>query len=152
MSIMLLFKNIKRESVDTVKHTLEIMKSYPYAEIHIGTDSQNINKETCYTTVIAYRLGSRGVHYIFSKQKREIIRDMWTRLWKEAEYSVDVAEWLTKKITLKVEIDMDYNEDKSFKSHKLISAAKGWANSLGYKVNVKPNNQIATRAADYHCK
>ena len=102
--------------------------------------------------MIAYRLGSRGVHYIFSKQKREIIRDMWTRLWKEAEYSVDVAEWLTKKIALKVEIDMDYNEDKSYKSHKLISAAKGWANSLGYKVNVKPNNQIATRAADYHCK
>ena len=149
---MLLFKNIKGERVDTVKHTLEIMKFYPYAEIHIGTDSQNINKETCYTTVIAYRLGSRGVHYIFSKQKREIIRDMWTRLWKEAEYSVDVAEWLTKKIALKVEIDMDYNEDKSYKSHKLISAAKGWANSLGYKVNVKPNNQIATRAADYHCK
>ena len=149
---MLLFKNIKGERVDTVNHTLEIMKSYPYAEIHIGTDSQNINKETLYTTVIAYRLGSRGVHYIFSKQKKEIIRDMWTRLWKEAEYSVDVAEWLTKKITLKVEIDMDYNEDKSYKSYKLISAAKGWANSLGYKVNVKPNNQIATRAADYHCK
>tara|TARA_B100000941_G_C28308512_1_gene450259 strand:+ start:277 stop:726 length:450 start_codon:yes stop_codon:yes gene_type:complete len=149
---MLLFKNIKGERVDTVNHTLEIMKSYPYAEIHIGTDSQNINKETLYTTVIAYRLGSRGVHYIFSKQKKKIIRDMWTRLWKEAEYSVDVAEWLTKKITLKVEIDMDYNEDKSYKSHKLISAAKGWANSLGYKVNVKPNNQIATRAADYHCK
>lgn len=149
---MLLFKNIKGERVDTVNHTLEIIKSYPYAEIHIGTDSQNINKETLYTTVIAYRLGSRGVHYIFSKQKKEIIRDMWTRLWKEAEYSVDVAEWLTKKITLKVEIDMDYNEDKSYKSYKLISAAKGWANSLGYKVNVKPNNQIATRAADYHCK
>ena len=149
---MLLFKNIKGENIDTVNHTLEIMKSYPYAEIHIGTDSQNINKETYYTTVIAYRLGSRGVHYIFSKQKREIIRDMWTRLWKEAEYSVDVAEWLTKKIALKVEIDMDYNEDKSYKSHKLISAAKGWANSLGYKVNVKPNNQIETRAADYHCK
>ena len=149
---MLLFKNIKGERVDTVNHTLEIIKSYPYAEIHIGTDSQNINKETLYTTVIAYRLGSRGVHYIFSKQKKELIRDMWTRLWKEAEYSVDVAEWLTKKITLKVEIDMDYNEDKSYKSYKLISAAKGWANSLGYKVNVKPNNQIATRAADYHCK
>ena len=149
---MLLFKNIKGENIDTVNHTLEIMKSYPYAEIHIGTDSQNINKETYYTTVIAYRLGSRGVHYIFSKPKKKIIRDMWTRLWKEAEYSVDVAEWLTKKITLKVEIDMDYNEDKSYKSHKLISAAKGWANSLGYKVNVKPNNQIATRAADYHCK
>ena len=58
----------------------------------------------------------------------------------------------TELFTIKVQIDMDYNGDESFQSHKLISAAKGWANSLGYKVNVKPNNQIATRAADYHCK
>jgi len=77
---------------------------------------------------------------------------MWTRLWKEAEDSIDAAEWLTKQISVKVEIDMDYNEDENFKSHKLISAAKGWANSLGYKVNIKPNKQIATKAADHHCK
>ena len=149
---MLLFKNIKGDRLDPVQHTIEVLKNYPYAEIHIGTDSQNINKQTYYTTVIAYRLGTRGVHYIFNKSKRKLITDMWTRLWKEAELSIDVAEWLTQKITLKVEIDMDYNSDESFKSHKLISAAQGWANSLGYKVNIKPNNQIATRAADYHCK
>jgi predicted RNase H-related nuclease YkuK (DUF458 family) len=47
---------------------------------------------------------------------------------------------------------MDYNDDESHKSNRLISAAKGWANSLGYKVNVKPNNQIATKAADHHCR
>ena len=149
---MLLFKNIKGDRLDPVQHTIEVLKNYPYAEIHIGTDSQNINKLTHYTTVIAYRLGTRGVHYIFNKSNRKLITDMWTRLWKEAELSIDVAEWLTQKITLKVEIDMDYNSDESFKSHKLISAAQGWANSLGYKVNIKPNNQIATRAADYHCK
>ena len=152
MIIMLLFKNIKGDRLDPVQHTIEVLKNYPYAEIHIGTDSQNINKQTYYTTVIAYRLGTRGVHYIFNKSNRKLITDMWTRLWKEAELSIDVAEWLTQKITLKVEIDMDYNSDESFKSHKLISAAQGWANSLGYKVNIKPNNQIATRAADYHCK
>ena len=149
---MLLFKNIKGDRLDPVQHTIEVLKNYPYAEIHIGTDSQNINKQTHYTTVIAYRLRTRGVHYIFNKSNRKLITDMWTRLWKEAELSIDVAEWLTQKITLKVEIDMDYNSDESFKSHKLISAAQGWANSLGYKVNIKPNNQIATRAADYHCK
>jgi len=149
---MLLFKNIKGDKLDPVQHTIEVLKNYPYAEIHIGTDSQNIYKQTHYTTVIAYRLGTRGVHYIFNKSNRKLITDMWTRLWKEAELSIDVAEWLTQKITLKVEIDMDYNSDESFKSHKLISAAQGWANSLGYKVNIKPNNQIATRAADYHCK
>ena len=149
---MLLFKDIRGNPIDPVKHTLDVIKNYPYVEINIGTDSQNINRQSRYTTVIAYRLGSRGVHYILSKTHVNIIRDMWTRLWKEAEFSVDTAEWLTKKVSIRVEIDMDYNEDESYKSHKLISAAKGWANSLGYKVNVKPNNQIATRAADYHCK
>jgi len=48
---MLLFKNIKGDRIDPVNHTLEVIKNYPYAEIHIGTDSQNINKETRYTTV-----------------------------------------------------------------------------------------------------
>ena len=149
---MLLFKDIKGQPVDPVVRTLEVIKNYPYAEIHIGTDSQNINKQSRYTTVIAYKLGSRGVHYIMSKSQLPLVRDMWKRLWKEAELSIDTAEWLTQKVSIKVEIDMDYNGDENFKSYKLIAAAKGWANSLGYKVNVKPHNQIATRAADYHCK
>ena len=149
---MLLFKDINGNRVDPISHTLEIIKHYPYAEIHIGTDSQNMGKQTRYTTVIAYRLGTRGVHYILSKSKVTLIKDMWTRLWQEAEKSIDVAEWLTQQIAVRVEIDMDYNGDENFKSHKLVAAAKGWANSLGYKVNVKPHNQIATRAADHHCK
>ena len=46
---------------------------------------------------------------------------MWSRLWKEAEMSIDVAEWLTNQISVRVEIDMDYNSDENFKSSKLIS-------------------------------
>tara|TARA_X000000950_G_scaffold56067_2_gene67324 strand:- start:10284 stop:10733 length:450 start_codon:yes stop_codon:yes gene_type:complete len=149
---MRLFKDVKGERIDPIEHTLNILKNYPHVQIHIGSDSQNVGKKTKYATVIAYRYGSRGVHYILSKKTEVIIKDMWTRLWKEAEMSIDVAEWLTHQVSVRVEIDMDYNSDENFKSSKLISATKGWANSLGYKVNVKPNNQIATRAADYHCK
>lgn len=149
---MRLFKNIKGERIDPVEHTLKILRDYPTVKIHIGSDSQNIGKKTKYATVIAYRYGSRGVHYILSKKTELLIKDMWTRLWKEAEMSIDIAQWLTHQVSVRVEIDMDYNSDENFKSSKLISAAKGWANSLGYKVNVKPNNQIATKAADYHCK
>ena len=47
---------------------------------------------------------------------------------------------------------MDYNEDEFYMSNKLVSAARGWASSHGYKVNIKPHKQIATRAADHHCK
>tara|TARA_B100001029_G_C15057135_1_gene455293 strand:+ start:1790 stop:2239 length:450 start_codon:yes stop_codon:yes gene_type:complete len=149
---MRLFKNIKGERIDPIAHTLKILKDYPNVQIHIGSDSQNVGKKTRYATVIAYRYGSRGVHYILSKKNETLLKDMWSRLWKEAEMSIDVAEWLTNQISVRVEIDMDYNSDENFKSSKLISATKGWANSLGYKVNVKPNNQIATKAADYHCK
>ena len=149
---MRLFKNIKGERIDPVEHTLKILRDYPTVKIHIGSDSQNIGKKTKYATVIAYRYGSRGVHYILSKKTELLIKDMWTRLWKEAEMSIDIAQWLTHQVSVRVEIDMDYNSDENFKSNKLISATKGWANSLGYKVNIKPNNQIATKAADYHCK
>ena len=143
---MRLFKNIKGERIDPIAHTIKILKDYPNVQIHIGSDSQNVGKKTRYATVIAYRYGSRGVHYILSKKNEALLKDMWSRLWKEAEMSIDVAEWLTNQISVRVEIDMDYNSDENFKSSKLISATKGWANSLGYKVNVKPNNQIATKA------
>ena len=149
---MLLFKNINGEIIDPLSHTLKVLKNSPYSQIHIGSDSQNVGKKTKYVTAIAYRFGSRGVHYIISKKDEIIIDDIWKRLWKEAEMSIEVAEWLSNQINVKIEIDMDYNNDEKFISNKLISAAKGWANSLGYKVNVKPNNQIATKAADHHCK
>ena len=149
---MRLFKDIKGNNIDPVNHTLSIIKDFPSVKIHVGSDSQNIGKQTNYTSVIAYKLGTRGVHYILSKSSVTIIDDMWKRLWLEAEHSIIVAEWLTKQISVKVEIDMDYNSDEAYRSNKLISATKGWANSLGYKVNVKPNSQIATRAADHHLK
>jgi predicted RNase H-related nuclease YkuK (DUF458 family) len=149
---MRIFRDINGNRIDPIQHTLNILKEHPNVQIHIGSDSQNVGKSSKYATVIAYRFGQRGVHYILNKKVEKLITDMWTRLWKEAEMSIDVAEWLTHQVSVKVEIDMDYNSDENFKSNKLISATKGWANSLGYKVNIKPNNQIATRAADYHCK
>jgi predicted RNase H-related nuclease YkuK (DUF458 family) len=102
--------------------------------------------------VIAYRFGTRGVHYILHKQKVPKIHDKWTRLWKEAELSIETAEWLSEKINVNIQIDLDYNNDEKYFSNKLIQATKGWATSLGYKVNVKPDIQIATRAADYQCR
>ena len=80
------------------------------------------------------------------------IKDKWTRLWNEADYSLEVAEWLTKKVKVQVEIDLDYNSQEKHFSSKLVQPVVGWAMSLGYKTNIKPDNQIATKAADHHCR
>ena len=82
----------------------------------------------------------------------ERINDKFTRLLKEAEYSIEIAQWISEKIKIEIQIDLDYNANDKYFSNKLIPMTKGWANSLGYKVNVKPNEQIATRAADYQCR
>ena len=83
---MRLFKDISGNNIDPVAHTLSILKEYPYAKIHIGSDSQNVGKKTNYTSVIAYRLGTRGVHYILSKSSCEAINDIWKRLWLQNWY------------------------------------------------------------------
>jgi predicted RNase H-related nuclease YkuK (DUF458 family) len=114
------FRTVQGESVDVVSHTLDVLNECPYVEVHIGTDSQNHRRSTVYVTVIAYRYGNRGVHYILHKQKMKKIKDKWTRLWNEADYSIEVAEWLTKKVKVQVEIDLDYNSQEKHFSSKLV--------------------------------
>lgn len=150
---MKLFRKVSGEKVDVVKHTLEIIKNNPSVEIHIGTDSQSEGDKTTYVTAIAYRFGTRGVHYIYWKEKIPRVRNRYNKLFRETELTIEVAEWFTKQIkSVRVELDFDYNKDERFWSQKLVSSTKGWAEGLGYKVNIKPIKQIATRAADYHCR
>ena len=150
---MKIFKTIQGLPVDVVEHTLEVLKTYPISDIHIGTDSQNLRNKTVYVTVIAFRYGIRGAHYLLYKEIVPKIKDNWSRLFKETELSLEVADWFTSKIKVPVQIDMDYNEDINFEiSNRLIPACKGWAVSLGYDVNCKSGEQIATKAADHHCR
>lgn len=142
------FRTVEGKPIDVVEHTLDILKKYPNCQVHIGTDSQNKKKLTRYSTVILYRYGTRGAHYIYTSYKIKRINDKWTRLWKEVEYTIEISEWLNGKINVNIQIDMDYNSDELHFSNKLISSAQGWANSLGYKVNIKPND-LATKAADH---
>jgi len=145
------FNKINGEPIDYLSYTKDMVKNFPSVEIHVGTDSYLLNDNTRYITAIAFRFNKAGVHYIFTKKNFPRIKDNWERLWRETELSVDIARQLEKQ-KVKTEIDMDYNSDERFFSNKLVPVAKGWANSLGFKVNLKPYNQIATSAADYHSK
>lgn len=148
------FKKVKGETIkDLPMYIAKVLKKYPYAEIHVGTDSQNARRHTVYSTVIAFRYGFRGVHYIYTKHRVKKIKNIFERLFKEAEESIEVAEWLKENMpSIEIQIDMDYNSDEQHVSHKLVSSTKGWAESLGYKVNIKPYSQIATKAADHECR
>lgn len=149
----MIFQTVSGKKVSIITHTEKVIQSNPFVEIHIGTDSQRNGEGVSYVTAIAYRYPLKGVHYIYHKTQLPPIKDNWTRLWKETEMSLEIANVMSQNFpSAKFSIDMDYNDDEFYESNKLVAAAKGWAKSYGYKVNIKPTKQIATKAADYHCK
>ena len=75
---------------------------------------------------------------------------MITRLFKEAEDSIKVAEYLRENgVYQPITIDVDYNENTEHRSHKLIPMVKGWILGLGFSMNTKQNIQVASIAADH---
>lgn len=141
------------ETVDILTYVIDKLKENPHLRIYVGTDSQSYGGFTHYAVVVVLRYNQRGGHVLFQRIKVPRIRDHWSRLWKECELSLDVAEWLNKSSPIKIEaIELDYNTKKITESTKLVSATKGWVESLGYKARLKPDEMIACKAADHICR
>lgn len=147
------FKTEAGKLVDILEHCIEELKAFPSLKIHISTDSQNYGANTVYATVVVFRYGLRGAHYIYNKIRIPRIRDTFTRLYKEGELTIECAEYISNNIAVKVDVvEFDYNNKKITKSSNLVPVLKGWAESLGYKALVKPDELIAAKAADHLCR
>lgn len=141
------------EKVDLLEYIAEKIKENPYIKIYIGTDSQNFGGYTHYATAVVLRYNQRGGHVLYKREKIGRIRDHFTRLWKECEYSLEVAQWLRDISAINVEaIELDYNSAKITESSKLVSATVGWCKGEGFNVKVKPDEMIAAKAADHVCR
>lgn len=122
-------------------------------KVYVATDSCVKGRYVHYAVVVALRFESKGAHVVYRKIliPRNEVKDNFTRLFRETEFSVDVANFL-KASGVNVEaIELDYNQDKTWFSYKLLSSCEGWCKSLGYKTVTKPDNMIAARAADKIC-
>lgn len=144
------FKQEDGSMVDILEHSVSQLQAFPDMKIHIATDSQNYGANTVYATVIVFRYGLKGAHYIYNKQRLPRIRNHFNRLYKEGELTIECAEYLTNNTALKVHaLEFDYNNSKKTASTNLVPIMKGWAESLGYKASTKPDLLIATKAADH---
>jgi len=144
-------RDARQRKIDVLKYALQQVKRTPEMEVYVGSDSQNYQTRTIYCTVVAFRIPGCGADYVFLTESLPPVRDFWQRLWREVEMSMEVAQLLSAN-NVDCEIEMDYNEDKRYKSNVLVPAAKGWATSLGYNVRCKPNCKLATFVADIHCR
>ena len=143
--------------VDLIKHSKKIFqdKFVNYGEdvkVYVGTDSQNKRRKSTYATVVVFRYGHRGAHYIFSRHSVKKIRDRRIRLMRECELSIEIALKLRENGIPVYSIDLDFNKDKKFGSNAVVQAAQGWCEGLGFRANVKPELLLATKAADHLCR
>jgi predicted RNase H-related nuclease YkuK (DUF458 family) len=146
---MKFYKKEGGELVSGLTHTFDVLRQHPDAKVYVGSDSQNARHSTTYVTVIAYRYGNNGAHYVYHKQSLPRVKDKWTRLWKEVELSLEVAKWLEEN-SVKVHcVDLDLNEKITAGSNDLMAAARGYIIGMGFSCTVKPEEQVASRAADH---
>jgi hypothetical protein len=126
-------------------------------KLWIGTDSQKTRKRNLvtYATVICiYKVG-HGAHIIYSRQRRTDIKDMFTRLWWEVEYSIALAILLRDKGLLVknglMDIHLDLSPKLKNKSNAVYKTATGYVESMGFIWQAKPDAAVASYAADLVC-
>ena len=138
------------EQFDLAEYTkryLEANKDYS-VKMYLGCDSQTKADKTTYATTLVFHVETSGCHIIYKKEVVPVIRDMWNRLWKETELSVKAALYLRENGIEIDTIDLDYNIDPIHDSNRLVKAAVGYVESLGFKARVKPELLPAVYAAD----
>lgn len=146
------------EMVDPIAYSLKVMNDHKGdVKIYVGTDSQNFRRKSCYCTAICYHFiddegTGKGVHVIYKKESVDKIKDHFTRLWNESLKSIEIAELLRSKGILIERIDLDYNDDEYWYSNRLVAAGTGMVKGLGYNVAVKPEELMATKAADHNIR
>jgi len=169
---MVKFVNYKREPVDLIEYCLQKRVQYSNdLKVHIGTDSIAIGGNVIYFTVVAFRAGKTGVHFIFTKEKVPSYRtgdgkpDLFTRLYRECTLTLDVAHLLIDANVFThndIIIELDYNNLVETISTKVVKATRGTVTGYGYtclakyKENAtKPDqweDQIACKAANHLCQ
>ena len=151
MNMLKLFKTCKGKPIEILSYTLKQIQDNPDTKVYIGGDSKLKSDGTIvYYTVVAYRYGSRGVHYVYHKEVVTRKLTKWERLMGEIERIMTFVTWFTENSPIRLHaIDFDLNQDKKYYSNKLVTLATGWGTSLGIQVFTKPDEVVASKAADY---
>lgn len=148
------FKKFTGEKLPNLsEYVKEYIQNNEGIQIIIGTDSQNKGRSTIYSTVVVLYNPGHGGHCIFRRWKTEKERIRQTRLLKEVEESINIANELVANGCPKpTYIDIDINPNPKFKSNDVYSAAKGWVEGSGYAVRFKTLAPLVTSMADWLVK
>lgn len=120
-----------------------------------GCDSQvhkKQNKITFVTAIVVHINNSEGCKLFIHTEKEPFNFDnLESRLMMETEKTIEAYEAIAHYVqTRHVEIHLDLNASKMYKSNSVAAACKGWAEgATGRDVQIKPFAFAASCAADH---
>jgi predicted RNase H-related nuclease YkuK (DUF458 family) len=151
----MIFYLSNNEKINNLKdYILNYLNNNPEVKLYIGTDSQRKKGgKITYISTICFRHIGKGVHIIHKKYVGKFTKDLFSKLWKELEFSIEIANEINKYIDRnEITIDLDLNSLKKWESNVAHDAARGYVIGLGYNVRTKPYGWAASRASDHLSK
>lgn len=153
------FQKFDGEPIDNVAlYVKRYMKEHPEAILMIGSDSQQKAFTTSYSAaIVLYRKG-RGGHVIIWKQRIKKIRDLFSRLWKEVEFTAHVVSHLIESGIDQDEmiIHIDVNPDPAHESNCAYQPSFGFfKGTFGFnadQIMVKPLGYVSSHVSDKYVR
>ena len=143
-------------SVTSLQHVLDSVKANKdNCEIHVGCDSHFVKDKCVFAIVVAMYEYGKGGTYFFARLKvsRRLFMNMKLRLLKEVELAITLADLLSVFLEREnLNVHLDINPDKRFKSSQVFTPATSWVKSLGYQCIVKPDSWASSWLADAYAK
>jgi predicted RNase H-related nuclease YkuK (DUF458 family) len=138
-----------KEKVDLIPYIKEYIEQYPDTVLICACDSQNQRQSTVYAITLGLYRQGKGAHVLYNRFDIPRERDTFTRLFKEVQYSVDLAENIREKLGIRVKyIDIDLNNNDKYKSNMVLASAVGFVTAHGYRSRCKGENPMLTYASD----
>lgn len=152
------WKTLDGTPVDLISVIRSELDAVSDAEVHIGTDSQQMGLRTEYVTVFVIVRPGKGARVLFTKDKVARIRSLRERLVREAWLSTELAMELTSTPDIgdaileqgNLTIHIDANPDPRHKSSAYVQELAGLVVGQGFRALLKPDSWAAAHAAD-HC-
>jgi predicted RNase H-related nuclease YkuK (DUF458 family) len=145
------FRTDKGVLINLIEHILEQVDTHKNITIRIGTDSQNFGGTTKYATVVVFRYGTRGAHYVYCYDEvTPRMKTDYLRLYDEGIRTIETAEVISREIPISIDgLEFDFADVKKTISSKLVQDFKGWTKGINQNPVFKSGQMIATKAADH---
>lgn len=134
---------------------LNVSQKHDY-KLFIGTDSHIEGRKFRFATVVCLYEEGKGGNYVINKTYEDRLNfkgQPAARMFREVEYSIQMANFLFEKTGMIPEIHIDASpEDANEFTSSFSKNLVGYATGFGFKACIKPDSWVATTISDKYTK